>query len=131
MAYFLTIHNLKVEVGIIYGTFLLLIVGVSHFSILRKNLPNNYMRMLLKHDYPHIKIFQYFSSDSIYLDPPSSPPSHLFSSTPIITDKTVLSLCAKTAVQVLYLHFYYQYTSLFLLYKKFILLNIHKFLKAG
>ena len=46
--------------------------------------------------YPHIKIFQLFLPDSIYLDFFHLPPhTHPFPNTPFDKDKRVLSFCAR------------------------------------
>ena len=60
MAYFLSIHSLSSELEQV--TFLSLIVGISHFSILGKNFPQSHLIILRecpqKQPYPHVKIFQ-------------------------------------------------------------------------
>ena len=108
-----------------------MIVEVSHFFYFRKKLPyvkfDYYERMSHNQHCPNIKYFNDFTW--FYLLRPSSLPSHLFSNTPIIMNKKVLSLCVKTAAQILYCHFLYKHISIFPLYKKCILFKIHQFLK--
>ena len=111
--------------------FVLNFKGQSFFCF-RETLPSltfNYCKsMSLKQHYPHMT-FQQFSPDSIYLDYHHSLPQSSSPATLIIKDKRILSLFAKTSVHFFYCHCQYQYISLFLLYIKCILLNIHKFFK--
>ena len=45
-------------------------------------------------------------------------------------DRRIPRFCAKTSAQIPYHHFQFQYISLFLLYQKYVLLNILKFSKG-
>ena len=69
------------------------------FSCFREKLPSNkfnyYKRMSPKQQYPHIKIFQFFPPDSIYLTPHIPLPTNIFLNTLKIKDKRKLSFGAK------------------------------------
>ena len=66
----------------------------SYFREKRPSVSLNYCYKIMPQNNitQHVKIFQSFFHDSVYLDPFYPPaPTHLFTNTPIIKDKKVLS----------------------------------------
>ena len=77
MSYFLSIHTVSDELEKV--TFLSLVVGVSHFSILGKNFPQSHLIIIRECPQNNITHTITFS------------PQQLFPNTPIIKDERVLS----------------------------------------
>ena len=71
----------------------------------------------ITHRLKYFNIFPWIYLFRHPLSPHSPFSSHLFPNIPTIKVERILSFCVKTAEHILYRHFYFQYISLFLLYK--------------